>query len=74
MNENEKSVDLEDILFKYERLTSLVGIMQMLVAEVVEIAGTSTDSLANALFEVELEMEKNNERLKSAIQQKGGAV
>lgn len=63
--------DLEDILFKYERLAGMIGVIQMLVAEVAEIAGTSKDDLVNSLLEVELEMGKNNKRLENAIQQKG---
>ena len=66
--------DLEDILFKYERLAGMIGVIQMLVAEVAEIAGTSKDDLSNSLLEVELEMGKNNKRLENAIQQKGGAA
>ena len=73
MGENEK-FDLEDILFKYERLAGMIGVIQMLVAEVAEIAGTSKDNLVNSLLEVELEMGKNNKRLENAIQQKGGAA
>ena len=38
--------DLEDILFKYERLAGMIGVIQMLVAEVAEIAGTSKDDLS----------------------------
>lgn len=73
MGKNEMQ-DLEDILFKYERLTGMIGVIQMLVAEVAEIAGTSKDDLVNSLLEVELEIGKNNKRLENAIQQKGGAV
>lgn len=64
--------NLEEIAFKYERLQSLIGVMQLLVAEVVEIAGAPDNCLANALYEVEIEMKKNNEILREAIQQKGG--
>lgn len=59
-----KSLELEDIHYKYERLTSLIGILQMFTAEVVEIAGAPADSLTNALFEIELEMQENNDKLK----------
>lgn len=59
-----KSLELEDIHYKYERLTSLIGILQMFTAEVVEIAGAPVDSLTNALFEIELEMQENNDKLK----------
>lgn len=59
-----KSLELENIYYKYERLTSLIGILQMFTAEVVEIAGAPADSITNALFEIELEMQENNDKLK----------
>lgn len=74
MGKHEIFTELEDIHYKYERLQSLIGIMQMFVAEVVEIAGAPADCLNNALFEVELEMGKTNEKLKGLMRQKGGAV
>lgn len=67
-------IDLEDIHNKYERLQSLIGILQMLVAEVVEVAGVPDDSLKNALLEIEIEMGENNERLKGFIREKGGVM
>ncbi len=42
---------LEDIQYKYERLTSLIDILQMLTAEIVEIAGAPSGSLAEGLYE-----------------------
>lgn len=71
MGKHEIFAELEDIHYKYERLTSLIGIMQMFVAEAVKIAGAPSCDLANALFEVELEMGKTNERLKGIFRQKG---
>lgn len=68
MNKN----NLEEIVFKYERLQSLIGAIQLLVAEVVEISGAPDDCIANALYEVEIEMKKNNKTLREVIQQKGG--
>lgn len=67
-----RKTDLEEVLYKYERLQSLIGIMQMFVAEVVDIAGAPDNCLTNALYEVEIEMDKNNERLKGFIREKGG--
>lgn len=66
--------ELEDIHFKYERLESMISILQMFVAEVVDIAGAPEDSLNNALFEIEGEMEKTNDRLKCLFMRKGGAA
>ena len=74
MNMHEIFMELDDIHFKYERLASLIGILQMYVAEVVEVSGEPADSLSNALFEIEMEMDKTNERLKKILQQKGGAA
>lgn len=66
--------ELEEIHFKYERLTSLIGILQMFVAEVVDVAGAPEDSLNNALYEIEGEMEKTNNRLRCLFTGKGGAT
>ena len=74
MSKFEFNSELENIYFKYERLTSLIGILQMFVAEVVDVAGAPAGSLTNALFEIELEMDKTNEKLKSLLNQKGGAA
>ncbi len=62
-----KDIELENIHYKYERLTSLIGILQMFVTEIVEVAGAPADSLTNALFEIELEMQDNNEKFKNLI-------
>ena len=66
-------MELDDIRFKYERLASMIGILRMFVAEVADVAGVPEDSLNHALFEIELEMDKTNERLKG-LTQKGGAA
>lgn len=66
-------MELDEIHFKYERLTSLIGILQMYFAEVVEVAGEPSDSLTNALYEIELGMDKTNERLKGFMK-KGDAA
>ncbi len=65
---------LEDVHYKYVRLTSLIGILQQFVAEVVDVVGVPADSLANALYEIELGMDENNERLKELFMQKGGVA
>lgn len=62
-----KSLELENIHCKYERLTSLIGILQMFTAEIVEIAGAPANCLNDALFEIELEMQENNDKFKSII-------
>ena len=67
-------MELEAIHYKYERLTSLLGILQQFVAEQVDIAGAPERSLNDALYEIELGMDENNERLKGLLQQKGGAA
>lgn len=67
-----KSLELENIHYKYERLTSLIGILQMFTAEIVEIAGAPANCLNDALFEIELEMQENNENFKNLIWENGG--
>ncbi len=74
MSEHELYSELEDIHYKYERLHSLIGIIQMFVAGVVEVTNTSSGSIPNALFEIEIEMEKNNDRLKSLFEKEGGTA
>lgn len=69
---NQFITQLEDIHYKYERLTSLIGILQQFTAEVIEIAGAPADSLTNALYEIELGMYENNDRLKAIFDQKRG--
>lgn len=73
-NNTELYSELEDIYHKYERLTSLISIVQMCVAEVAEVAGIPSNSLNDALFEVEIGMDGNNKRLKELFKKKGGAV
>ncbi len=58
---------LEDICFKYERLESLIGILQMFVQEVVEIAGAPDNAVEYSLYEIEMGMRENNEKLKEII-------
>lgn len=58
---------LEDICFKYERLESLIGILQMFVQEVIEIAGAPDNAVEYSLYEIEMGMRENNEKLKEII-------
>lgn len=58
---------LEDIHFKYERLESLIGILQMFVQEVIEIAGVPDNAVEYSLYEIEMGMRENNEKLKEII-------
>lgn len=44
----------------------------MFVAEVAEVRGAPENCLSEALFEIEQEMEKTNNRLMELIRQKGG--
>lgn len=74
MIEHKILMELEEIHYKYERLTSLIGILQQFVAEQVDIAGAPPRSLNDALFEIELGLDANNERLKKLFQKKGGAA
>lgn len=73
-NKHEIFTKLDYIHYRYERLTSLIGILQQFVAEQVDIAGAPERSLNDALFEIELGMDENNNRLKELFMQKGGAA
>ncbi len=70
---NEILIELDEIHYRYERLTSLIGLLQMMAAEMIEVAGVPSDSLANALFEIEMGMYENNSQLKGLFQKEGGA-
>lgn len=74
MEMNNLFTELEDIHYKYERLASLVSILQQFVAEQVDIVGAPGDSLENTLLEIEIGMDGNNDRLKALFSRKGGAV
>lgn len=74
MDKHEILMQLDEIHYRYERLTSLIGILQQFVAEQVDIAGAPERSLNDALYEIELGMDENNNQLKGLFQQKGGAV
>lgn len=73
MDKHENFIELDEIHYRYERLTSLIGLLQQMAAEMIEVAGIPNDSLSNALFEIELGMEENNNRLKALFERKGGA-
>lgn len=67
MNEHKILTELGDIHFRYERLTSLIGLLQQITDEMVEVAGIPQNSLSNALYEIELDMDENNNRLKKLM-------
>lgn len=74
MDKRENFIELDYVHYRYERLTSLISILQQFTAEIIEIAGAPANSLKNALYEIELRMNENNEQLKEILQQKGGAA
>ena len=74
MNGHKLFMELDEIHYKYERLTSLIGILQQFVAEQVDIAGAPERSLTDALYEIELGMDEANSRLKKLIEQKENVV
>lgn len=74
MAKNVSLAELDDIHSKYERLQSMVGILQMFAAETMGSTGVPSGSLANALFEIELGMSEANDRLKSVFAQEGGVI
>ena len=69
MNSNllKVAVELEDIHFRYERLTSLIGCLQMTVAEVAEVRGLPENSLSYSLYEIESNMRDNAERFEKTL-------
>lgn len=72
MNKHEILMELDKIHYRYERLTSLIGILQQFIAEQVDIAGAPERSLNDALYEIELGMDENNRQLSELFQEKGG--
>ena len=74
MSQHEILMELENIHYRYERLTSLISILQQFVSEQVDITGAPSDSLTNALYEIELGMNENDSRLKGIFQKKGGVT
>lgn len=72
MGNHRFSTDLEDICYKYERLGAMISIIQMFVSESVDVVGAPENSLSDALFEIETEMDKTNNRLRAFM--KGKAV
>ncbi len=60
---------LDDIHFRYTRLTSLIGLLQLLAAEMIEVAGIPQDGLSDALYEIEIGMKENNNRLKEIFRE-----
>ncbi len=67
MKDHKFGFELENICFTYERLTSLISLLYMLVAEVAEVKGLREDSLSYALYEIESGMDRNNEALRGLI-------
>ena len=74
MNKHSLLIELDEIHYKYIRLTSLICLLQMMTAEMIDVAGVPEDSITNALFEIELGMDEANSRLKKLIEQKENVV
>lgn len=74
MDKHENLIALDEIHFRYERLTSLIGLLQQMAEEMIEVAGIPNDSLSNALYEIEMGMDENNNRLKALFEKKGCAA
>lgn len=70
MNKHSFLTELDEIHYKYKRLASMICLLQMITAEMIDVAGVPEDSLTNALFEIELGMDETNSRLKRLIEQK----
>lgn len=64
----ELNTGLEDLHFKYERMTALVSILQQYVSECVEVAGAPENAVSYSLYEIELGLMDANEKLKEIVQ------
>lgn len=73
MNGRELFTELDEIHYRYKWLESLISLLQMMAAEMMEVAGVPRDSLSDALYEIELGMHDNNSRLEELFPKKGGA-
>lgn len=63
--------DLEDMIFKNERLEALVGILQQLISEddLVEVRGTTENAVGFALYEIQMGLRENNENLRAFLKE-----
>lgn len=57
------NLDLEDILFKYERLTAQISIMQAYLSECVDTVGAPKNAVSYAIYEIEAGMRETTEKL-----------
>ncbi|MCI9271938.1 MAG: hypothetical protein HFH11_12515 [Dorea sp.] len=64
------TIDLSDILFKYERMQSLISVLQQFTAECVEVAGAPENALSDALYEIELGLGEANEQMKAVLERR----
>ena len=60
---------LEDILYKYERLQSLISVLQQFTAECVDISGAPENAVSDSLFEIEMGLGEANKKLNEIISQ-----
>lgn len=58
---------LDELLYKYDRLTGLISIMQQYMSQCVDIAGAPEGAVENSLYEIELGMQEANKRLGEII-------
>lgn len=58
---------LEDIQFKYERLGSLLSCLQSVVSEMVDVIGLPEHVLEYSLYELEMEIDRNNKEFGKII-------
>ena len=56
-------IELDDLRFRYERLTGIISILHSAVAELAEVRGLRSDSLDYSLYEVENGLDSCNEEL-----------
>ncbi|HIY02668.1 MAG TPA: hypothetical protein IAA26_12625 [Candidatus Blautia faecipullorum] len=63
--------DLEDMIFKNERLEALVGILQLLISKdkLVEVRGTAENAVGFSLYEIQMGLRENNENLRVFLEE-----
>lgn len=69
MDKHKFFLELDEICYKYKRLKSQISILQMFVAECVDITGEPKGGVSDFLYEVEMQIEENNEKLEKIIRQ-----
>lgn len=74
MSNHKLFCELDEIHYKYKRLTSMISLLQTVTAEMVDIAGIPRDILADSLYEIEEGMIATNEKLNAIVSCMGACI